>query len=107
LKSRRRSFPFTIKTLIEILRRVFSSYPSNLKDKIISRRSNPSNRPRLEKRPNPNPLELRDLTLRDPTRYFVRISSDVVIRWKRDFACSVEEKREVAGGLVEEVIFDR
>ena len=97
---------FTIKTLVEILRRVLSGYDTDLENKIITGGSNPGDGPPLIKRPDTNPSELRDLTMRDPTRYLVRISREVVIWWKGDFACTVEEKGEVSRGFVDEVVLD-
>ena len=97
---------FAIKTLVEILRRVLGGYDTDLEDKIIPGGSNPGDRPPLIKRPDTNPTELRDLTPRDPTRYLVRISREVVIWRKRDFARPVEEKGEVAGGFVDVVVLD-
>ena len=85
-ESRRSSLSFAIKTLVEILRRVLGGYDTDLEDKIIPWGSNPGDRPPLIKRPDTNPTELRDLTVRDPTRYLVRICREVVI-WRKAWFC--------------------
>lgn len=96
--------PFTNGSLVEILGRVLGRDDANLKDQVIARGTNSSDRPPLEESPNPNASKAGDVAVDNLAGDFRGVGGQVVVGRQREFAGVTEIDRELSRGLIDGVV---